>query len=438
MFGSFGGGGVSYDMFGNPTSNTQFTGVGSYPGDPLAAIGGSTPIAAAPTYNAPVATANAPDLPTDHTAIGSAVASLSPQEQTDRGLAEYYTDPNNFATLSAYLQGTYFDKGTYNVGGTNWTDASSFGREIFGTPWANEWDYSKLTPESITKAFGTNAGQILGDARDWEMRDVSRQNQQGSFAKTLAGIAGPAIGALTGNPLIGAGAGGLFGGASGGPAAGILGAIGGYGAGGGFDSLTAGIKESLGLGGNEAFVNAGGLGLSGTDLFNPTSLATNAVPNAGLGINAANLFNPAALGGAINSGVTALNGGAYTPGGGFLNPNGIGDLSSELYDPVSLGGVPTGSNGLLDAAKEIGGDFISDAAGALFGSTDATDQLATNFGGGAGDSTALLSALTGDGGGGTGLSSAMETFFTPLASSGSSGGNSRYSVYRHQLPQFFD
>ena len=300
------------------------------------------------------------NLPTNHTAIGSGLAGLSPQEQELQGLTDYYTQlsgnreaaPNpwgigqgitdnrqagNFNTLTAYLGGTYWGSGNgTSPNGSGLNNIGEFGNKIFGT---HEWDYDNLTADNLISALGPNAQQILGDARDWERRDITRQNQQGSLAKTLAGYAGTAIGAVTGNPLAGALGGGLFGGASGGIGGALSGAAGGYSAGGGLNPITSRIKNALGFGGNEAFTNGAGLGLTGADLYNPASLATNAVPNAGLNASASNLFNPASLASGWSP-ITGTNGGAYSPGQGFTNPNALGIGGSDLYNPESLGGLP--------------------------------------------------------------------------------------------------
>lgn len=370
-------------------------------------------------YNPAVARTQADYQPTDYTAIGSAVAGLTPEQQG--GLAEYYSDPNNFATLGSYIHGTYTKQGTQPTG-VDWTDASSYGRQIFGTPWANEWDYSKLNPESLTSAFGPNANQIFSDARDWELRDISRQNQQGSLAKTLAGAAGSVIGGLTGNPLIGLAAGGAFGGASGGPIGALTGAAGGYSAGlnGGYAGLLDKTKNFLGIN-NTAFVNPNALpsGLA-ESLYSPASSA--AVPgNFGLGLTSANLYNPLALGGAI-AGPTSLTGGTYIPGEGFINDNGLGIDSADLYNPPSLSGLAPRED-WLSRLDDISG--VSDLLSAFSGQEDEQQFQGggagpeSGFGGGIGAGSQPMSMIPGQGQTGQ---QPLDSFIDPLINSSAEEG----------------
>lgn len=153
-------------------------------------------------------------LPGDYTQHGAGFAALSPEAQTPQGILDYYTRTQyipgaspgtlgynagnrggttapGFNTLNAYLHGTYWKQGK-PIPGTNIRNGGQLYTKLFGSSNEGDADYSKLTPERLTGALGPQAMQVLNQARDWEIRDISRKNQQGFSAGGLLGAAGVA------------------------------------------------------------------------------------------------------------------------------------------------------------------------------------------------------------------------------------------------------
>jgi len=362
-------------------------------------------------------------IPVDYTQHGGGFAALSPQAQTPQGLLDYYTqtqeragaqpgtigynagnrggiDAPGFFTLNNYLHGTFFKKGN-PIPGTNIRNSGQLYSELFGSPNINDEDYLKLTPEALTQALGPQAEQVMRNARDWEVRDISRANQKGFSTGGLLGAL--AVGGILA-PAVIAGSGGI-------------------GALKGLNPLTK-VQSTIDKAGNFLSDPIGSVkgAFSG-------SVPTTATANP-LGINASQLYNPAALGGKVSSGVTALPGGGFVnpgalgiqantlaagvpnlanpvwsapkwtgtqslPGGGFVNPSAMNVGPTDLYNPVSLGGTKPG---LLDRAKDFLGDQLDpmDALDFIAGGEQGQPQGGsdTGFGGdGVGAGSMPLSLL---------------------------------------------
>lgn len=202
-------------------------------------------------------------------------------------------------------------------------------------------DYQKRVAEQVSKhGWDLNTQSGLAEAVDWYYRDLSRRMDKSSnfFDSTIGKIismtaplalggAGGLLGlssAAAGG--IGAATGATLGGLQGGPLGAVLGGLGGYGSG-----L---LGSSLATNGITGTINNAISGVK--DLFGGSGGFVN--PNA-LGVSGANLYNPASLGGAVS----ASNGLGLS--GGLLSPtvsNGLGlasGLASSLYTPGSLSGV---------------------------------------------------------------------------------------------------
>lgn len=318
-------------------------------------------------------------LPTDHTAIGSGLAALTPQAASGQGLLDYYTQlsgnrtdrtnafqqrpdgrlANNFATLNAYLNGTFFKQGKVPTG-ANFSNPGEFSSSIFGTPFEDQFDFDNLTAEKLSNALGPNSQQILSDARDWELRDITRNNNSGF---ELAGLA---------------------------PAALIAG---GFGATVGFGGAVAGAGAGAGVPGAGSKVIA---------------TAANAVPGASTGVNIASLN--ASLGTQAGFGGISTAAGA---GQGF-SPGFFGSLSkafdnnpfvkaynnNPLTKAINSNPLTKGLsqiNSALDAASQVGALFsspgqISQPKTQVVGSSSNAPSAgstisATSVGGGAGIAT---------------------------------------------------
>ena len=262
----------------------------------------------------------------------------------------------------------------------------------------------------------------------------------GGVGNFFASLAAPAIGLATGNPAFAAALGGTIGAAThrGNPLDTALGALGGYGAGKfgasvqtqGFKNAVTGLnplKTAGGTGASKALSESSGHGADALGLTsNPSALAS--------------LYSPAT---AVPTGLPPLVAGFEGLSGSALSlPNlanvvtatgpitGLPDFSSDiLYSPNSgatSGVLNSVVRGLASGASQsFINAFLTPRAPRAPGFTDGGFQVA-------GDVGQTISNVIGGGN----LTPAMETFFTPQPSGGQS--NSRYSVYRDQMPQLMN
>jgi len=320
-------------------------------------------------------------IPGDYTAHGAGFAALSPEAQTTQGLLDYYTrtqeragaqpgtigynagnrggiDAPGFSTLSNYLHGTFFKQGK-PIPGTNIYNDGQLWREIFGS--SNEGDdvYSKLTPEALTRALGPQAEQMMRQARDWEVREISRSNQTGAMSGTFGKLAKLGMGAALG--FVGAPAwasGAIMGGMDGNPLGVLTGAAGGF-LGGQVASsgILDKVKNTLGLSAPTGGTAWGGLAKQGF----PGGAGSVWSPGGGgwgpVGTNLAAQFGGNFLSRGnqvpgVSTGVTTPTGGGLV-GSGQLNPNNVQIMGGAALGASPLAAAGTAGVNLLPGVDDL-------------------------------------------------------------------------------------
>jgi hypothetical protein len=319
-------------------------------------------------------------IPGDYTQHGAGFAALSPEAQTTQGLLDYYTrtqkragvashtnpmvlesdgtDAPGFSRLSNYLHGTFFKQGK-PIPGTNIYNDGQLWREIFGSSNQGDDVYSKLTPEALTRALGPQAEQMMRQARDWEVREISRKNQTGAMSGTFGKLAKLGMGAALG--FVGAPAwasGAIMGGMDGNPLGVLTGAAGGF-LGGQVASsgILDKVKNTLGLSAPTGGTAWGGLAKQGF----PGGAGSVWSPGGGgwgpVGTNLAAQFGGNFLSRGnqvpgVSTGVTTPTGGGLV-GSGQLNPNNVQIMGGAALGASPLAAAGTAGVNLLPGVDDL-------------------------------------------------------------------------------------